>query len=141
MLSRCDALVPFGQMDRFVNEFLGRGSTAWPVSPRRFPPINAWEDEGNFYVEADLPGFQLDDLEISVLGNELTVHGQRDQTETNGKTYHLRERATTEFTRVLPLPVEVAADKVAATLKDGVLVITLPKAETARPRKIAVQAG
>jgi HSP20 family protein len=127
------------QMDRLLDDFFGGPSGRRFASMRRFPPANAWEDDANLYVEAELPGLKLEDLDISVLGNELTIHGRPRQAKETGATYHLRERGTDEFTRMLTLPAEVNADKVSAILKNGVLTITMPKAEAARPRKIAIK--
>lgn len=141
MLLRRHSWDPFAEleveMNRLMDGFLG----ARPIRQRRFPPINAWQDDGNLYVEAELPGLQLEDLEISVVGKELSLHGRRRESEIEGASYHLRERGADEFTRVLSLPMEVNAEKVAATLKNGVLTVTLPKAEAVRRRKIAVRAG
>lgn len=127
------------QMDRLLDDFFGGRSGARFASMRRFPPTNAWEDDANLYVEAELPGLKLEDLDISVLGNELTIHGRRRQAEESGVTYHLQEHGADEFARVLALPADVNAEKVSATLKNGVLTITLPKVEAARPRKIAIK--
>jgi len=73
------------------------------------------------------------------VGNELTIKGRRTPPASDNPTYHRQERATGEFTRVVTLPAEVNADKVEAVLKDGVLSVRLPKAEQARPRKIALR--
>jgi HSP20 family protein len=79
-----------------------------------------------------------DQIEISVVGNELSLKVQRPDLAQDGVAYHRRERPTGNFTRVLRLPVEVNADKVQAELAHGVLTLTLPKAESAKPRKIKV---
>jgi len=105
-----------------------------------FPSLNVWEDEQCLYAEAELPGFRMEDLEVSVAGNELSIKGGRKDEDQEKGAYHRRERAAGIFSRVLRLPVNIDAGKVEATLKDGVLFITLPKAEQAKPRKVQVKA-
>jgi HSP20 family protein len=105
-----------------------------------FPAMNLWEDEQKLYAEAELPGFNLNDLEIFVVGNELTIKGERQEEHREKAAYHRRERTLGTFSRIVRLPIEIDADGVEATLKDGVLTITLPKSEQARPRKVQVKA-
>lgn len=121
------------EMDRLFEAFTEDGP------PSGFPALNAWEDEGNFFVETELPGFRIQDVEVHVRGQELTLSGERRLEEKKGVTYHRRERAYGKFHRTLELPLPVEADKVQASLQNGVLTITLPKAEAARPRKIEVK--
>lgn len=106
---------------------------------RAFPPLNLWEDEGRLYVECELPGVQMDDLKVAVVGRDLTIKGQRRSRPAEGATYHRQERDTGSFHRVVNLPVDIDPGKVNAELRHGVLTITLPKAPEARPRKIEVQ--
>jgi len=91
-------------------------------------------------VELEIPGVKGDQIDISVTGGELSLHVEREQEEEEGVTYHRRERPMGGFTRVLRLPADVDADNVQAELNHGVLKITLPKAESAKPRKINVHA-
>jgi HSP20 family protein len=126
------------QLDRLFDNFDG-GQPVPLFGTRGFPALNAWEDGHRIMVEAEVPGMGMDDLEISVQGNELTLKGQRKTLEGDDVLYHRRERSTREFTRSLTLPVEIDADHVEAVLKDGVLSISLPKSEKARARKIAVR--
>jgi HSP20 family protein len=125
------------ELDRLFENFLGPDNQVF--SPSAFPALNMWEDEQRLYVEAEVPGIDLKDLEINVQGNELSVKGRRNMIEDENVTYLRRERGAGEFVRFLTLPVEVDAERVEATLKDGVLNIALPKAETARARKITVK--
>jgi HSP20 family protein len=100
-----------------------------------------WEDENNLYVESELPGFELDDLEIYVTGeNQLSLKGERKRPELEGGTWHRQERGYGGFTRVMDLPSAVDSDKVSAEFNFGVLTIKLPKVEAAKPRRITVQA-
>jgi HSP20 family protein len=92
------------------------------------------------YAEAELPGMELNDLEIYVTrGDQLTIKGERKEPTTGKAYWHRQERGFGSFTRVLTLPVDVDPDKVEARLHNGVLTITMPKSEKARPRKISVK--
>jgi HSP20 family protein len=102
------------------------------------PAANIWEQGEALLVEMELPGVKSDQLDISVVGGELTVKVNRPEQTPEGITYHRRERPVGSFSRVLRLPIEVNADRVEAELHDGILLVTLPKAESARPRKINV---
>ena len=101
-----------------------------------YPGINLWEEGDIAYIESELPGVAMDDLELLVTGNELTIHGDRKIAEQPEASYHRRERATGRFSRTLTLPWEIDADKVEARLIDGVLQVKLPKCESCKPRKI-----
>jgi HSP20 family protein len=92
-------------------------------------------------VELELPGVKSDELELSVVGDELSIKVERPEVEREGAMYHRRERSVGSFARVLRLPIPVNPDRVEAELRHGVLSITLPKAESARPRKIQVSRG
>jgi HSP20 family protein len=127
------------QMDQLFGRFNGGGRQT--LAPTEYPPINLWEDEERVYAEAELPGMKLDDLEIFVTGaNQLTIIGERKEPAGNGAAWHRRERGYGKFTRLIELPSAVDEDKVEAQFKLGVLTITLPKREEARPRRIAVKA-
>ncbi len=82
-----------------------------------------------------------EDIDISVIGGDLTIRGRRGEGQQEGVAYHRRERGVGDFNRVLRLPVEVDPNKVEAALTDGVLLIKLPKAESAKPKKIKVSSG
>ncbi len=138
-LSRCAGLRH--DLDRLFRELQPGFGELWPLNEHAFPALNVWEDEEHLHVEADVPGFKMEDLEVSVLGDELTIRGRREPSDEDRSTFHLRERRTSEFVRTLTLPVEVDADKIEATLKDGVLAVVMPKAEAARMRKIEVKGG
>ncbi len=107
-----------------------------------FPAWNVVEDDKSFRVEAEVPGFSRDDLEISVVGDELRLSGKREhETKDEKSSFHRRERFTGEFSRALRFGTPIESDKVEATFKDGVLTVTLPKSEAALPRKISVKAA
>jgi HSP20 family protein len=126
------------ELDQFFANFLGNpGGTGRDV----FPRVNVWEEQDALYVEAELPGVKKDNLDLTVVENELILKGQcADQGgESEGKTYHRRERPVGSFTRVIRLPFDVDANGVKASFNDGVLLVTLPKAEAAKPRKVTVE--
>jgi HSP20 family protein len=127
------------EMDRLFESFRF-GDGAWPALAAAYPAVNVWEDDDHVYAEAELPGMELSDLEIYVTsGNQFTIKGERKQPSPASAYWHRQERGFGSFTRVLTLPVDVDADKVEARLHNGVLTITMPKSETARPRKITVK--
>jgi len=130
------------EMDRLFNGFLGSGGdVSLPMSGRGRPAVNVWETEGALNVELELPGIQSDQVDLSVIGDELSIKVDRPDVGEEGVTYHRRERGVGSFTRVLRLPVEIDAERVGAEMRHGVLTVTLPKAESARLRKIEVTAG
>jgi len=129
-------------MDRVFGDVL-EGTLNW--SPLRlgasanYPALNVWETDEALHVEAELPGLKSENIEISVIGRELTIKGERVPAEMSDATWHRRERSTGAFARVLRLPFDVDSEKVTAAAKDGVLCVALPKAAAARPRKIDVR--
>jgi HSP20 family protein len=104
-----------------------------------YPALNTWEDGDAVWVEAELPGLTMADLEVLVSGNELTINGRREIAAPQGASYHRRERAQGAFSRSLALPWVIDANQVEATLRDGVLTVRLPKAESAKPKRIEVK--
>lgn len=128
-----------GELDRVFDAF-GRGGRglAFP-NMRSMPAVNVWEDEGHIFIEAEVPGMKMENLGVEVLGREVRLTGSRTTEHEEGVNFHRRERAHSTFTRSLALDTDVDANKVKAVLKDGVLTITLPKAETAKARRIEVK--
>ena len=133
------------EMDRLVGDFFGPATGAlpsrWAAPPRGFPALNVWEEGETIFAEAEVPGLKSEDIDISVVGSDLTIRGRRGEPAREGVAYHRQERGAGEFNRVLRLGVEVDAGKVEASLTDGVLLIKLPKAESAKPKKIKVSPG
>jgi HSP20 family protein len=125
------------ELDRLFDGFFGAD---FANGLRAFPALNVWEDSERMYAEAEVPGLTLDDLEITIQGNELGIKGARKPHGGKEALYHRQERGVGEFVRYVTLPVDVDAEHVEATLKHGVLTIVMPKAEQARARKIAVRA-
>jgi HSP20 family protein len=106
-----------------------------------FPAMNVWMNEEGAVVTAELPGVNVKDLEINVVGETLTLSGERKPVELpKGAVYHRQERGQGKFTRTIDLPFNVDSGKVQATLEKGILRILLPRAEQDKPRKILVKA-
>jgi HSP20 family protein len=125
-------------MDQLFSDYLPRWS-AWEAGPSAYPALNVWEDDSNVTVEAELPGCTIEDLELSVLGTQFTLRGERKFEVKEGWTCHRQERPTGSFVRTIELSAPIDADKVQASFKHGVLTVTLPKAEAAKPRRIEVR--
>jgi HSP20 family protein len=105
-----------------------------------YPALNVWEDGQAAWVEAELPGMGMDDIEIYATGDQLTIRGQRKITRPANGTYRRRERAEGQFARTITLPWDVEVGDVEATFADGVLTVKLPKCESCKPKKIAIKA-
>jgi len=103
------------------------------------PPLDVQEDKDGFTINVELPGFKREDIDVSLHDGALVISGER-KTETvkEGTEVHRQERYYGKFSRALTLPTAVAGDKVKAAYKEGVLTVTLPKAEEAKPRQIDV---
>lgn len=119
-------------------EFL-LGGTLGPVR-RHYPMINAWMNEEGLIVFAELPGVNPDELDISVVGNTLTLSGARNSEALPDNAEHYRrERGHGEFSRSLTLPFKVEVDGVEATFENGVLKLELPRLAEEMPRKISLK--
>lgn len=103
------------------------------------PAVDVVENKDNLVVTADLPGINKDDIDISITNSVLTIKGEKqDEEETDDKKVYRRESWSGSFQRTVTLPNTVDPDKVKAEMKNGVLNITLPKKEEAKPKKIDV---
>ena len=137
------------EIDRVFNETGSRSEPFFRTAflpgqaARRYPLINLYEDKDAVYVEALAPGVDPESMELSVASNTLSIAGEKRRVagEVKPEAFHRSERATGKFVRHLQLPVEVDEDKVHADYRDGLLIVTLPKAEKAKPKQIAVQVG
>lgn len=122
-------------VNRFFNGMLRTESDA------DFPAFNVWADAESAVVTGALPGVKMDDLEITASGKTITVKGGRKDGEGDSRRYLKRERRNEAFNRAIELPFRIDADKVSATLTNGMLQIILPRSESDKPRKIAVHVG
>ena len=110
---------------------------------RRYPLTNLYEDKDTLYLEALAPGVDPATLDLKVVDNTLSIVGEKRRVagDVKPEAFHRSERATSKFVRHLQLPVEVDEDKIRADYKEGLLIVTLPKAEKAKPKQITVQVG
>lgn len=112
-----------------------------PTLPAILPAVNLYERENEVVIVADMPGVSEKNVEITVEKHVLTVSGRADWTEPAGYDLRYREFAPAEFRRVFSLTSDLDADNIKAVMKHGVLTLTLPKTEKAKPRKIEVLAA
>jgi HSP20 family protein len=125
-------------MQRLQNQ-LNRLLSVDTSTAMEFPPVNVWTSSAGAIVRAEIPGIAPDDVEISLVNNSLSIRGSRNPEELKeGQSCHRNERGYGQFTRTLQLPFGVEADKVQARFTNGVLEITLPRAEAEKPRKINI---
>ena len=108
---------------------------------RSYPSFNMIEDQDRIYVEAEMPGVRMDDLEITVANGLLTITGRREVNTPEDANTLRRERKAIEFERSLSLPATLDASETEAVLRDGVLVLTMPKVEKAKARRVEVTQG
>ncbi len=137
---------PFAQMNRLRSEMdrlMGRlGISQSSYGADVFPALNIWEDDNQLFVESEIPGCEMNELEIYVTGgNQLSIRGERKRPVTSGGSWHRQERGFGAFSRMIELPCSVESDKVTAEFKHGVLTLTLPKSEEVKPRRIEVKSG
>jgi HSP20 family protein len=104
--------------------------------------INVTEDNDRLYVRAELPGIKANEIEISATGNNLSIGGERKLAPENEvASYHRRERETGVFRRTISLPNDIDSSRVEANYRNGILTVTLPKAELSKPKQISVKAA
>jgi HSP20 family protein len=104
-----------------------------------FPPMNVSEDRDSYYVRALIPGIDPAQLNVSVVHQTIAVSGTRQSPEEDGVSYHRKERAEDPFSRSVTLPASFDGGRVQAKYVDGILTLTLPKPEAAKPRRVSVQ--
>lgn len=134
---------PFAELDRLQGELNRLFQAVWgPEVARRpagvFPPANISEDADNLYVRAELPGVAPQDVDVAVAAETLTLSGRRSTDQPGQVAYHRREREAGEFQRVIDLPTRINPDNVRASAKNGILTVTLPKAEEVKPKKVRI---
>jgi HSP20 family protein len=133
---RTDAVDLGTEVNRLLEDVFGPPD---PSATRMSPRVDVCEDKDEYLVAVEAPGMAKEDVKISVHENTLTIKGERRKEEPKeGTKYHRAERSWGPFQRSFRLPRDVQADKVSAVYKDGVLKVTVPKAEKARPREIPV---
>ena len=128
-----------------LNALLDDAFSVWPgngvATSAWVPAVDVFEDKESLKIVAELPGLKPEDVKITMENNTLTLRGEKKQVaEEKNERVHRYERSYGSFERSFALPNTVDAEKVAAAFENGVLTVTLPKAEKAKPREIAVAA-
>lgn len=139
---------PYTELERTVNGLFDQPFGLRPIWDDRNsealvwqPPVNVHEDKDHVTIEAQLPGIDLNDIELSVKEQTLEVRGERKaEAEKSKDGYHVRETRYGKFSRSFLLPSTVNPDEAKATYDKGVLTITIPKQEKAKPRTIPIEA-
>jgi HSP20 family protein len=111
------------------------------MGARSYPRINLRETEDSYIVESQLPGIDPKELEMTILKGTLTLSGERKNHQQNVGSWHRRERTTGKFMRAIDIPAEIDLEKVKADYRNGLLTVTLPKAESVRPKRIEIKAN
>lgn len=146
-MANWDILQEMDSLRREIDDVFRSFGTARLLGPtflprlggKEYPHINLSEDENNLYVDALVPGIEPEDIDLNVMKGTLTISGERQDSESSGRTWYRRERGGGTFLRSIELPVAVNTEKVGAQYKNGILSVALPKAEEAKPKKIAVK--
>jgi HSP20 family protein len=136
---------PFRELEEWERRFddlLGRPSWRVPVEERGWmPAVDVFEKEDKFVVKAELPGMKEEDIDVSVIGDTLSIKGEKKtETEIKDENYYRCERSYGSFYRSIPIPSNVDANKIEASFEDGILEVALPKSAKVKPKKIAVSA-
>ena len=145
-LSRYGFRSPWQEMERLQREMNHLFSDSFSLAGGRtgpnYPAMNVWTNEESAVITAELPGISPEDIDISVVGDMLTLSGERKLEELEeGDKYHRRERGYGKFSRTFQLPFKVEAEKVEAIFERGVLHLSLPRAESDKPKKITVKSA
>ncbi len=133
---------PFGALldlqraleSRTASDWL-RGSTA---ASGTFPPINMFQQGDNFVAIVELPGIDRKQLNVEAKENRIRISGQKAVSYDEGVSLHRRERVSGVFDRTLSVPVRIDADKMRAEYRDGILALFIPRAESDKPKAIAI---
>ena len=125
------------KLDNFYGDYGRPSAYRWELDSAS-PRTNLYELGDNFEIRAEVPGLEKEDLNVKIQGNYLEISGVRISDAPEGYKIHKTERGTGSFSRSFTLPSDVDASRVEATLKDGVLYLSLPKSEAAKPKKITI---
>jgi len=128
------------QLQREMNRLFDATSTGQVFSAPSYPAINIWTNEDGQLISAEMPGVHPADIDIDVTGDALSISGERKPDEVAKEAnYHRRERTYGSFSRTIQLPFMVDTSKVEANFKNGVLMISMPRAEADKPKKITIK--
>lgn len=143
---------PFYSLQKEMNSLFDDFFRGFDITPRGFfqrgmaiftPTVDVEENEKEFIIKAELPGVDEKEIEVTVTDDVVTIRGEKkEEKEDKGKNYYYMERSYGSFNRVIPLSTETESDKAAATFKNGVLNITIPKSQTAKAKgtKVPIKA-
>lgn len=127
-------------MDRLFDDAFTRPLRLNDGGNWSMPAVDMYQTDNEVVVKAAIPGVKTDEVQINVTGEVLTIKGEiKEKEEVKEKAYHLREQRWGMFERTLALPTDVIADKAKAEFENGILTITLPKAEEVRPKTISIK--
>ncbi len=122
-----------------MNRLLGDSSV---LAAREYPAINVWSGDNDVVLTTEIPGVEADDLDISVKDRTLTIRCTRKaESLQESETYHRQERGAGSFVRNVQLPFSIDENKIEAGLEKGILRLTLPRAESEKPRKVEVKSA
>jgi HSP20 family protein len=141
-LTRFDPFRTLFQMRRDLDRMMSEGNTSETTLATGLwvPPVNISETEDNYVITAELPGLNKDDIRVTYQNGVLTIEGERKmEQEEDNKNWHRVERIYGRFERSFRLPMPVQAENIRAEFKDGILTLTAPKAEEAKPKQIEVK--
>ena len=127
------------EMNRLFDSFSRSGDSPTLTEGTWAPSVDIYETKDAIIIDAELPGLNQKDINVSVSDNVLTIKGEKKQEkEVKEENYHRVERSYGSFTRSFTLPVGVKSESIKAAYKDGVLKVTLPKAEESKPKQISI---
>jgi HSP20 family protein len=138
---------PFRELEDWERRF--EGMFGHPLRPMWWrageegwmPAVDMFEKDDKFVVKADLPGMKEDDIDVSIVGDTLTIKGEKKtETEVKEENYYRSERAYGSFLRSIPIPSGVDSSKIEANYENGVLEVTMLKAAEIKPKKVSVSA-
>ncbi len=132
MTTRNNAVSDF---DTFFDDMFGK----WGVKNSTIPSVDVYEDEKAYYLEAELPGYTVDDVNIHVEKHVLHISSEKINEKKENKKFLVRERGYVKFDRSFTLPEGINEDQIEAEFNNGVLTITLPKTPIEQPKKIEVK--
>jgi len=128
------------QLQREMNHLFDATSRGRMVTAPSYPAINIWTNEDGQFISAEIAGVHPDDIDIDVTGDALSISGERKPDEVaKDAHYHRHERSYGSFSRTIQLPFMVDTNKVEANLQNGILMISLPRAEADKPKKITIK--
>ena len=133
---------PYAELSRLRNEMNRLFSLSTPTFVQAYPAVNIWVGDQEILITAELPGVDPEKIDISVLGDNLTLGGVREaESLQEDETYHRKERNGSRFSRTLQLPFRIDAAGIEARYEKGILRIAAPRAPEDKPKKIAIKAA